>query len=38
VLFGDELTAFVAGAKPVGDAQAVESPLPPPNALFPRER
>ena len=38
VMSGDELARFVGGAKPVADAQATDSPLPPPNALLPRDR
>ncbi len=33
VLYGDDLVRFTAGAKPVADADAVESPLPP-DTLF----
>ncbi len=38
VLHGGDLAKFVAGARPVDDARATESPLPPPNALVPQER
>jgi spermidine synthase len=38
VLAGADLDKFVAGARPVDDAKATESPLPPPNALIPKER
>jgi hypothetical protein len=38
VMSGDELARFAGGAKPVADAQATDSPLPPPSALIPRER
>jgi spermidine synthase len=33
VLHGDELTRFAAGARPVTDADATPSPVPPPEAL-----
>ncbi len=33
VLYGDELTRFAAGAKPVTDADASPSPAPPPDAF-----
>lgn len=38
VMAGDDLTAFVGGARPVADAQATESPLPPAQALFHPDR
>ncbi len=38
VMYGPDLTAFAGGAKPVADAQATDSPLPPPSALLPQER
>jgi hypothetical protein len=38
VVADEELTRFVAGAKPVSDAEATDSPRPPAPALVPRDR
>ncbi len=38
VMYDEDLDRFVAGAKPVGDAEATDSPQPPAPALVPRNR